>query len=424
MTDPHRLSAVAAAEQIAKKQLTSAALVEDCLARIAVREPLVGAWEALDRTAVLAAARRADQSAPKSRLHGIPIAIKDIIDTADLPTAYGSPIYAGHRPSADALCVARLRAAGAIVMGKTVTTEFAYFTPGKTANPHNLAHTPGGSSSGSAAAVADYMVPLSIGTQTAGSVIRPAAFCGVVGYKGSKDWLKMTGIIPFAPSLDTLGVFARSVADAALFRGVLVDDKVAFAPAARPVRIGLCRTPQWGEASAALRTALEEAAQRLAKAGATLRDVEAPWQGEGLIEAQKTILTAEAVKSFAKEARDHADKLSRRLSDLIEAGKKIDGATIDKAHALAAKCRQAHDALFGDVDVLLTPAAPGEAPKGLAATGDPVFNRGWTYIGAPCVSLPYGKGPAGLPLAIQLVAKRGADRELLAASAWVEGQLQ
>jgi Asp-tRNA(Asn)/Glu-tRNA(Gln) amidotransferase A subunit family amidase len=424
MTDPHRLSAVAAAEQIAKKQLTSVALVEDCLARIAAREPLVGAWEALDRTAVLAAARRADQSAPKSRLHGIPIAIKDIIDTADLPTAYGSPIYAGHRPAANALCVARLREAGAIVMGKTVTTEFAYFTPGKTANPHNLAHTPGGSSSGSAAAVADYMVPLSIGTQTAGSVIRPAAFCGVVGYKGTKDWLEMTGIIPFAPSLDTLGVFGRSVADVALFRAVLIDDKAAFAPAARAPHIGLCRTPQWSEASGALHAAIEEAVRRLAKSGATLREIDAPWQGDGLIEAQKTILSAEAVKSFAKEARDHGDKLSRRLSDLIEAGKKIDGATIDKAHALAAKSRQAHDALFGDVDVLLTPAAPGEAPKGLAATGDPVFNRGWTYLGAPCVSLPYGKGPAGLPLAIQLVGKRGADRDLVAAAAWIEGQLQ
>jgi Asp-tRNA(Asn)/Glu-tRNA(Gln) amidotransferase A subunit family amidase len=397
MTEPHRLSAVAAADLIARKQLTSVALIEDCLARIGHREPLVGAWEALDRNAVLAAARRADQTPSKGPLHGIPVGVKDIIDTADLPTTYGSPIYAGHRPKADALCVARLRAAGAIVMGKTVTTEFAYFTPGKTANPHNLEHTPGGSSSGSAAGVADYMVPLAFGTQTAGSVTRPASFCGVV---------------------------ARSVADAVLFRAVLLGDNSALAPAARAPRIGVCRTPQWSLAAPAVQGVIEEAAQRLARAGAAVREVEAPWQGDGLIEAQKTILTAEAVTSFAKEFRDHPDKLSRRLYDLIEDGRKISKATIDAAQALAAKCRPALDALFTDVDVLLTPSAPGEAPKGLAATGDPVFNRAWTFLGPPSVSLPYGKGPAGLPLAVQLVGKRGADRDLLSLSMWIEDKLK
>src|SRR6266478_6832973 len=232
MPDPLSLSARVAAQEIAAGRLAAEALVTACLDRIAARESVVGAWHHLDPDAALAAARQRDAEPPRGPLHGIPIAVKDLIDTAETPTGYGSPIYEGHRPAADAACVALARAAGAVALGKTVTTEFACFTAGKTANPHNPAHTPGGSSSGSAAAVADGMAPLALGTQTAGSVIRPAAYCGVVGYKPSFGLINRAGVKPLADSLDTVGVFARTVEDAAFFAGVLSER-----PALRNLRI-------------------------------------------------------------------------------------------------------------------------------------------------------------------------------------------
>jgi len=247
MPDPLTLSARDAAREIAAGRLSAEALVAACLERIAAREPVVGAWHHLDRAAALAAARCCDTSAPSGPLHGIPIAVKDLIDTVDMPTGYGSAIYEGHRPAADAACVALARAAGAIVLGKTVTTEFACFTAGKTANPHNAAHTPGGSSSGSAAAVGDGMVPLALGTQTAGSVIRPAAYCGVVGFKPSFGVIPRAGVKPLADSLDTIGTMARNVADAAFFAGILGGRPGLrdVAQPADPPRFGLYQTPMW-----------------------------------------------------------------------------------------------------------------------------------------------------------------------------------
>src|SRR5277367_4024642 len=223
MNDPISLSVRDAAHEIAARRLSAKDYVAAWLERIAVHEPVIGAWHHFDREAVLEAARRCDEESPRGPLHGIPIGVKDLIDTVDMPTGYGSPIYQGHRPAADASCVALARAAGAIVLGKTVTTEFAYFAPGKTVNPHNPAHTPGGSSSGSAAAVADGMAPLAFGTQTAGSVIRPASFCGCVGYKPSFGLINRAGVKPLADSLDTVGVLARTVDDAAFFAGVLAE---------------------------------------------------------------------------------------------------------------------------------------------------------------------------------------------------------
>ena len=281
MVDPRGLGATEMARRIAERQLDAATLVGSCLEHIAARESTVGAWTFLDRDEAIAAARRRDAEPPRGPLHGIPIAVKDLIDTADMPTAYGSPIYRGHRPAADAACVALARAAGAVVLGKTVTTEFATFTPGKTANPRNPAHTPGGSSSGSAAAVADGMAPLAFGTQTAGSVIRPAAYCGCVGYKPSFGLINRAGVKPLADSLDTIGILALSVEDAAFFAGVL-SERPALRHLAMPgkaPRFGVYRTPMWDEAEPATAAALDMAREAIAdgRALAKLRDWVA-WQ--------------------------------------------------------------------------------------------------------------------------------------------------
>ena len=267
MEESNRYSAVEAAALIAAGKLTAVKLAEDCLARVAAREEAVQAWAYIDPQQVLAEARARDAEPPRSPLHGIPVAIKDIIDTGDMPTEYGSPIYAGHRPRADAACVALLRNAGAVIMGKTVTAEFAMSHPGKTRNPLNKAHTPGGSSSGSAAAVADWMSPLALGTQTGGSVLRPAAFCGVVGFKPTFDAINPAGVKPNSASYDTVGLIARSVADVALGFAVMTNSGAAGSalPAVDKPRIGFCRTPQWPKAEACTMAALEDAASRLAK---------------------------------------------------------------------------------------------------------------------------------------------------------------
>src|SRR5712671_3242695 len=292
MPEPQLLSARAAAQEIAAGRLTAEALMTACLDRIAAREKVVGAWHFLDPAAALAAARQRDAEAPRGPLHGVPIAVKDLIDTVDMPTAYGSAIYRDHRPDADASCVALARAAGAVVLGKTVTTEFATFTPGKTANPHNPAHTPGGSSSGSAAAVADGMVPLAFGTQTAGSVIRPGAYCGCVAYKPSFGLINRAGVKPLADSLDTIGVFARSIEDAAFFAGVL-SERPALRHLAVPQqapRFGLYRTPVWEEAEPATVAAIDAARTALERGGAVVTELAIAPGHQELADAQDTIL--------------------------------------------------------------------------------------------------------------------------------------
>ena len=418
------LTAYAAAKRLADGTLTSVALVGACLEQVKAREATVGAWAYLDPEAALAAAAEADGKLRSGPLAGIPVAIKDIIDTADMPTGYGSPIYAGHRPKADAACVRLLRQAGAIVLGKTVTTEFAYFAPGKTCNPHNAGHTPGGSSSGSAAAVADCMVPVALGTQTAGSVIRPAAFCGVIGFKGSHGWTSVAGIKPFAPTLDTLGLLARDLDDIELFRAVLAGE--AFRPLphdSKPPRIGFCRTAHWHEAEPATRAALEKAAARLAAAGAKVTDFELLPDSRSLNEAQVTVMAAEAAQSYAGEFQQHRADLSAPLQALIEQGRALSPTTCTEAGALAGKARQALLRAFADIDVILTPAALGEAPAGLERTGDPLFNRGWTLLGLPCLTMPVGRGPKGLPIGIQLVGALGQDRRLVETAAWVAARV-
>jgi Asp-tRNA(Asn)/Glu-tRNA(Gln) amidotransferase A subunit family amidase len=420
VSELHLLSATEASQRLAAGEITSERLVTDCLARIAARDGAVHAWCHLEEGRALAAARAADATAPRSALHGIPVGVKDICDTADMPTTYGSRVYAGHRPGKDAACVQRLRDLGAIVLGKTVTTEFAYFTPGPTTNPHHAGHTPGGSSSGSAAAVADRMCPLAFGTQTAGSVIRPAAFCGVVGFKGSYGWYSLEGVSPLAPELDTLGLFVRSVADAILFHSTLLGTRPAEPPA-KP-RIALARSRLWEECEASGRAAMERAACCLAEAGAVVKDVELPFD-EGTLNAdQALVMAAGAARALGVVYDAHRTRLER-IAELIEAGRRVMSGAYEVARTRREAARAAMMAFFADYDVILTPAARGEAPAGLASTGDPLFNRAWTWLGLPCMALPFEKGPHGLPLAVQLVGQPERDAALLALARWVETRL-
>jgi amidase len=425
MTEPRSLSARDAARAIAECRLSAEALAAAYLDHIAARETVVGAWEYLDREQALAAARARDREAPRGPLHGVPIAVKDLIDTFDMPTGYGSPIYRGHRPAADAACVALARAAGAVVLGKTVTTEFAAFTPGKTANPHNPGHTPGGSSSGSAASVADGMAPLAFGTQTAGSVIRPASYCGVVGYKPSFGLIARTGVKPLADSLDTVGVYARDVADAAFFAGVL-SERAALRHLAVPEavpRYGLYRTPMWAEAEPATAAALDRARAALERAGAVVEEVAVRPEHQGLNEAQDKVMGYEMCRALADERLRHSAELSPRLAQMLDAGMAIGADEYDDARTLAAAARATLGDFVGGLDAVLTPAAPGEAPAGLGYTGNPVFNRMWTLLGVPCVAVPAWRSASGLPVAVQLIGRIGDDARLVAAAAYLEQAL-
>ena len=404
------IGAAEAVAQLSRREISAEKLVRRCLARIAEREPVVQAWEALDAEAAIAEARRIDALRDRPPLYGLPIGVKAVIDTADLPTAYGSAIHRGHQPSHDAESVRRLREAGAIVLGKTVTTEFAVYSPGKTRNPHDPSRTPGGSSSGSAAAVADGMVPAALGSQTAGSVIRPASYCGVMGFKPSFGLLPLEGVHPLAPSLDTLGLFVRALDDIPLLVSVLAASPLQIRPA-RP-RLGFCRTEAWAHAAPETQTAVEQAAKAL---GA--RDVDTGASFAGLIDAQIAIMGAEAAETLGDEPEE---RLSPKLREFLRAGAKVTPNRLAAAREQAERCRREIDATFEQVDVLLTPAAVGEAPEGLGATGDPIFCRIWTLLGVPCLSLPVLKGPAGLPIGLQIVGRRGRDAELLAAAAWIE----
>jgi Asp-tRNA(Asn)/Glu-tRNA(Gln) amidotransferase A subunit family amidase len=425
LTELRSLSVREAARRIAERRLSAEALTAAYLDHIEAREAVVGAWQYLDREAALAVAWQRDGEPPRGPLHGIPIAVKDLIDTANMPTAYGSPIYRDHRPAADASCVALARAAGAIVLGKTVTTEFATFTPGKTANPRNPAHTPGGSSSGSAAAVADGMALLAFGTQTAGSVIRPAAYCGCVGYKPSFGLINRAGVKPLADSLDTIGILACSVEDAAFFAGVLAERPALrhlVIPGKAP-RFGLYRTPMWDEAEPATASALDTAREALQRAGSAVAELAIAPRHQGLNQVQGTVMGFEMVRALAWERIEHSAELSPRLARMLDTGLAIGASDYDLALARAAEARAELGAFFGACDAILVPAAPGEAPAGLGGTGDPVFNRMWTLLGVPCVTLPARWGETGLPIGVQLVGRLGDDARLLACAALLERAL-
>jgi Asp-tRNA(Asn)/Glu-tRNA(Gln) amidotransferase A subunit family amidase len=422
MSGAERMTASEAAARLSAGTLSAEELVRDCLERAEARAA-VKAWAWLDPERALAQARAVDRAGRRGLLKGLPVGVKDVIDTVDMPTQHGSPIYRGHRPFADAACVALIRAAGGIILGKTVTTEFANRHPRETVHPHNPAHTPGGSSSGSAAAVADFQVPVGLGTQTGGSTIRPAAFCGVIGYKPSFAEFSRVGIKMQCHNLDTLGLICRSLEDVALMRAVLLAQHphpVDRAPSAP--RIGFCRTPAWEDAEADTQTLLERTASRLAAAGANVRDVAVT--PNDILDHHRRIFEFEAARNYAYEYEVHGDKLSAALRDgLLTPGRALPLSTYIEAIETAEAFRGNLDNVFSEFDVLLAPSAVGEAPEGLFSTGDARFNAIWTLAWTPCITLPAGSGHKGLPLGIQLVGPRFRDEALLDAAAWVEARL-
>ena len=413
------------AAAVNRGELSCETVARACLDRIAARETDVHAWSHCDPDQAIAAARELDRKGASGPLAGVPFGVKDIIDSADMPTEWGTPIHRGRQPERDASCIALSRKAGGLLLGKTVTTEFANLHPGPTRNPHDLTRTPGGSSSGSAAAVADFMVPIAIGTQTTGSTIRPASFCGVIGYRPTYGDMRLHGVMEASASVDTLGILARTVEDVALYRDVLLGvPPVAVATPARPPRIGFCRTHGWDALEPSTRNSLEEAAQTLARAGAEVRDVEMPPEFARLNEAHRWITSFEFARTFAWEIEHHWDEISETLrKGRIADGLSCSLETYLGMKALADRCRAAADSVFGDCDVLLTAAAFGEAPIGWNAfVGVSVFQM-WTVLHMPSITLPVFKGPNGMAVGAQLVARRQDDRGLFAASRWVQQRL-
>ena len=399
-------------------------VVQDHLDAISRREDDLRAWAHLDPEPALARARELDALPAGARgpLHGVPVGVKDIVDTSDQPTEHGSPIYAGRRPAADAVAVARLRAAGAVVLGKTVTTEFALFQPGPTRNPHDLSRTPGGSSSGSAAAVGAGTLPLAIGTQTAGSVVRPASFCGVVGAKPTFGSVPLDGVKLCSPSLDTVGLLGSDVDGVAIGLGIMAGDPDRFVPAdlGRRPRIGFLRTPWWHDVERSARHRIDAAIERLA-ADVEVVEVTLPSAFAGLVDAQQVVMGAEVLDALADEIDQHSGQLSARLRAYLDDARALVD-DYDAAIALRESCRRDLDDVFAQVDVLLAPSVLGEAPDA-ATTGDPLLCRAWTLLGTPTVSVPGLTGADGLPLGVQVIARPGDDARALGAARLLTGLL-
>lgn len=422
----NQLSLYDMSQAIHQGKLSATRIMEAAIERIQQREPEVHAWESIDTEAALVQAQQHDQQTPKRILHGLPIGVKDTIDTIDFPTGRGTPLYENKPALWDASGVTLVKRAGGIILGKTVTTEFAYFRPGKTANPHNIAHTPGGSSSGSAAAVADFMVPAALGSQTAGSLIRPASYCGVVAYKPTFGDFSLSGVRPFSHSLDTLGVVTRTVQDAALMRSVLLN--IPFTPISAqtnlPPRIAFCHTPSWLEADGYTRAQLEKTAFSLAVGNSQVSIVDLPKICDGLVAVQKCIMAYEAAHNMCYEYDNYKKLLSPQIIELIEEGMSIQREDYLLAQATTQRAREEMSTFFENWDVILAPAAPGEAPLGLHATGDPIFSRMWNLLGLPSLSIPAFKGENQLPIGIQVVGAQGEDTRLLQMAMWIEDKLK
>ncbi|MSP37020.1 MAG: amidase [Deltaproteobacteria bacterium] len=441
LTNLHLLSAVEATRLIRDGVINSEQLVEACLAQIRAVDDNIQAWAFLDPEYALSQARALDQLRLEGKaigpLHGVPVAIKDIFDTADMPTECGSAIYAGRTPSRDATVVSLLRAAGAVIMGKTVTTEFAYFSPGKTRNPHNADHTPGGSSSGSAAAVAANMVPLAIGSQTNGSTIRPAAYCGVIGFKPTHGLISRHRVSLLSRSLDHVGLFARTIDDIAL----LAEQLAAYDendPDTRPrARIpftavaaeeppldpmfAFIKTPMWERADEDTKEGFAEIVEHL---GVQVEEVDLFPSASEAWQWHQTIMSAEMASNLAREWERGRGAMSDALRKQIEAGRAV--SAFDYLHALKqiAPVNESFVELFEQrYDAILTPAAPTAAPKGLTSTGDPSFCTLWTLCGMPCITLPFLQSADGLPIGVQLVGPRGGDARLLRTARWLSKKM-
>lgn len=432
------LTAQQAAQGIRDGLFSAEDLVGACLEQIRLREPEVQAWAFLDPEHALQQARHADQwraaGKPLGLLHGVPVGIKDIIDTRDMPTEDGTPLHAGRSPWHDAWVVDRLRAAGAIILGKTVTTELATYAPGKTRNPHNPAHTPGGSSSGSAAAVAAGMVPLAVGTQTNGSTIRPAAFCGVFGFKPSRGTVSCRGILRQSERLDQPGVFARSVADLALIGEVISaydPDEAGMSPRAclplaatcaqeppLPPKLAVVRTPWWDRLDEDVQGGFEELEAHLSDhVGA----FSLPESAAKVIDWHRTIMEADIAANYAADFERGADKMSVSLRAQIERGRAVTAVDYLQASARIPIVGEAIDEVFDRYDAIITPATLGPAPAGLDSTGDPLLCTLWTYCGMPAISLPLLQAENGLPIGVQLVGRVGDDARLLRTARWLVG---
>ena len=417
----HELTATEIVSHIAAGKTTAEAVARACLDYIAEREPAVQAWQFLDPQLVIKQAQALDRGTARGPLQGVPVGIKDIIDTADMPTEYGTPIHAGYRPHMDAACVALTRRAGGIIMGKTVTTEFANRYPGKTMHPLDPKRTPGGSSSGSSAAVGDRMVPLALGTQTTGSTIRPAAYNGCVGYRPTWGDLRLAGVMEAAGSLDTLGLIARSVEDIALYRNVLigVPPEAMSSTPCQPPRVGVCRTQFWGETDDATKKAIESCAQAMAKGGAKVTDLQLPASFDPIEEIHQRISSFEFARNRAWEINHHYEKISETLREnRLKHGLAYSFEQYRDARAQAEKLRLQLDDIFQNYDVILTPSAPGEPPIGLNATGSAAFSSIWTACHNPSMTLPLFSGPNKLPIGVQLVTRRDTDRYLFEVSRW------
>ncbi len=435
------LNAIEAAEAIRKGEVTSQELVRACLERIEEFESALGAWAHLDPDHALDQAKRADEYRARGLavgpLHGVPVGVKDIIDTADMPTENGTVLHGGRTPGEDAFLVSRLRQAGAVILGKTVTTELAVYAPGKTTNPHDATRTPGGSSSGSAAAVAAFMTPLAVGSQTNGSIIRPASFCGVFGYKPTHGRISRHRVLAQSHLFDTLGVFARSLGDLALIAEVLMayDDRDPdMRPLARPAisatlaetppiepKFAFVRTPVWDQPEETTKDAFRELIDHV---GEQVDIVDLSPAFDDALEIHRLIHCADLAKSFARLYRDGKDKLSETLVGMIEEGQKalaVDyNAAVDRIPAFNDEL----NGIFDEYDAILTPSALGEAPVGLDSTGDPAFCTIWTMCGVPALNLPLLQGPNGMPMGVQLVSYRGDDARLFRTARWLLESLE
>ncbi|MEW6671708.1 MAG: amidase [Thermodesulfobacteriota bacterium] len=430
------ISAAEAADAVRTGRITSENLVAAHLEHIAAIEEQIGAWTYLDRDYALSQALSADRSRREGKalgpLHGVPVGVKDICDTRDMPTEYGTVLYAGRRPKEDSAVVARLREAGAVILGKTVTTELAVYSPGKTRNPHDTGRTPGGSSSGSAAAVAAFMVPLAVGTQSNGSIIRPASYCGVYGYKPTHGLISRHGILPQSRPLDQVGVFARSIADAALIAEQVMafDDRDPDTQSqARPAliktsdedppvepRLAFVRTPMWNQADKETREAF---AKLVAQLGQKTVEVRLPDIFNDAVAQHRTIMEADLARSYEREYTRGKGKLSSTLREMIERGRKVSAVNYNNALGRIPLLNRALDEIFKQYDAILTPATTGEAPLGLESTGSPVFCTIWTLCGTPAISLPILQGSHSMPMGAQLVGSKGDDARLLRTARWL-----
>ena len=426
----NRLPAAQLLRMIASREVTCEMVTHSFVDAVEQREDEVHAFARFERERALNTARGFDGGAKAGPLMGLPVAVKDVIDTAGVATERGSPIYAGRVPSADAACIAVMHAAGGYVFGKTVTAELANFTPGPTRNPSGLEHTPGGSSSGSAAAVAAHMAPLALGTQTAGSVIRPAAFCGVVGFVPTRGLVPRSGVLQLSDTLDVVGCFANSVEDAALLAAAVAsrEDWRAVSNDASPPVIAWTDTPWAERLSPAMIEALKSVVQVCTASGAAVNEIRWPAKFTALSGAQRTVQVFETSRALAGEYDYQRAKLSPLLAALIEEGRAIGSSEYRNALHAGRDCAAAIDELFGAADVVLTPSAPGEAPHGLSSTGDPQFNRAWHLLGGPQINVPVPRAlrrsQGDLPLGVQVIGRPNADARALSAAHWIEQRLK